>query len=114
MSYGSTSYYDHLPIWLDLEHNRRTKVKNRRFRFEAMKVGETECESIIDHAWGCNYHTESYLAKTLEVVMRKIDVCGNNLEDWNRKEFGHVQYQLNRAKGRLQNILEGDPACLED
>lgn len=86
-------------------------MKNRRFHFEAMWVGETECESVIDHALSYNYHTKSYPAETHEVVLRKIDVCGKNLDIWNRKEFEHVKYQLNRAKGRLQKILEDDPAC---
>lgn len=57
---------------------------------EAIWVGETEYESVIDHAWGCNYHKDSNPTKTLEVVMRKIDVIGKYLYDWNKKEVGHV------------------------
>lgn len=28
VSHGLASYYDHLPIWLELEHYRRTTLKN--------------------------------------------------------------------------------------
>lgn len=39
---------------------------------------------------------EPYPAKSLEVIMRKIDVCDKNLDDWNRKDLG--MYNINLIK----------------
>lgn len=45
------AYSDHLHIWLELEGGALPRPRKRLFQFEAMWVGEKECERIIENSW---------------------------------------------------------------
>ena len=77
---------DHKPLLLcsDSEFNRFYK-KGRPFRFEAMWLKEISCETVIQESWGIVQHVA-----TAREFIQKIDVCQENLKEWNKKTFGHV------------------------
>lgn len=48
VTHGSVVYFDHLPIWLELEGSVIQRSRKKVFQFEAMWVGERCCEQILE------------------------------------------------------------------
>ncbi|XP_042988702.1 uncharacterized protein LOC122316234 [Carya illinoinensis] len=69
--HGGAAYSDHIPISLASEIRKTKRRTNRVFRFEAMWIGESSCDKIVQDTWvlfaGRN---------KMEDVMQKIGVCG--------------------------------------
>lgn len=60
-----------------------------------MKV--PKCEDIVKNAW-----EEGSLAASSFPISRCMELCRNRLEEWNKREFGHVGLKINE----LQKLLE--------
>ncbi|KAF5464528.1 hypothetical protein F2P56_014601 [Juglans regia] len=104
VTHGVAAYSDHLPIWLNLEGEVGSHFVKKSFKFEAMWVGEAECEDIIKGVWG-----RSEGPATMNEALGLIKECGNQLQGWNKKSFGNVQAKLNNAQKFLHNLQERDP-----
>lgn len=96
VTHGTTTYLDHFLIWLELERPCRNRTKKRKFRFEALWLGETECHNIIENLW-----VNSSTSYSFGDIMQKIETCSKQLEVWNIKHFGNVQQKLTHAKNKL-------------
>lgn len=81
-----------------------TQKKRRNFGFEAMWVGDTECQKIIKNYWNFSQ------SKTpLVRVMEATKICSKNLVIWNKEKFRNVQWKLRDAKNKLQLLQRCDP-----
>lgn len=52
-----------------------------------------QCEDVIKRGWEQNIGMNE-----VEVYTGKIDSCMRGLQEWNRREFGHVQWELQKCK----------------
>ncbi|XP_042942656.1 uncharacterized protein LOC122276824 [Carya illinoinensis] len=97
------AYSDHSPIWLLSEVATVERRRVKLFGFEAMWLGETGCDNIVEDTWrGATY------SNSMDDLMRKISNCGKILQAWNHTSFGHVQKKLTQAKLRLRQLQEMD------
>lgn len=62
-------------------HKRKKKI----FRFQAMWMGDNECQMIVEQSWG-NSKSDQLMGD----VIICIAVCSKNLEVWNKEKFGNV------------------------
>lgn len=72
--------------------------------FEAMRVGNKDCERVIVDSWQCHVGRED-----MHGVMERISRCSEKLEMWNKDSFGNVYQNIKKAKVKLNQALEEDP-----
>ena len=93
---------DHKPLLLctnsEFKHFYR---KGRPFRFEAMWIKEESCESVVRDS--CGVSNEASLVMSFN---KKIFVCQEKLNEWNRSTFGHVRNTLTKKLKELQLVEE--------
>lgn len=104
---GVMFYYDHSPIWVDLERNMVNQRVVKPFRFEAMWVDDDVCENIIKGVWEKNLNLS-----TLSDISSLIKDCGQELELWNKNAFGNVQKQLSKVQVNLKVLHERDSSLV--
>lgn len=63
------------------------------FRFEEMWLSDRGCTNVVEAVW--KSHEEAELSTK---VIKKIQRCGKELQDWNRKHFGNVRKELEKNK----------------
>lgn len=84
--HGHAPYSDYSPIWLETVGSLPIRRGSRPFKFEAMWVGESECEKIIEHVW-----QSCPPIKSVEEIPNLVSNCGSWLKTWNKTSFGNVQ-----------------------
>lgn len=99
IQHGQAPYSDHCPIWMNTEGFTPIRSGPKPFRFEAMWVGEEECENIIKQVWHQGYYDGS-----VDVSMRHISGCSSRLIGTSC--FGHVRQKLVEAKRKLYQMQE--------
>ncbi|KAF5463276.1 hypothetical protein F2P56_019199 [Juglans regia] len=109
VTHGVVAYSDHLPIWLNLEGASASHNSQKSFKFEAMWVGEVECEEIIKGVW-----ERCAAPASMNVLSGLIKECGDQLQGWNKQGFGNVQTQLNKAQRSLCNLQDMDPGLVSN
>lgn len=75
----------------------RTFGGTKPFRFEAMWVGTEGCKQIIQENW-INRGSNASMASVLNSLL----CCWENLKQWTKSSFGHVQGNLRRAEASLK------------
>ncbi|XVE62132.1 hypothetical protein DITRI_Ditri06bG0094400 [Diplodiscus trichospermus] len=94
-------YLDHQLILLDTEGlKKRSRRRNKRFRFEAIWVKEEVCEHVIDNVWA--EHTYS-------IVLEKINHTSTELRKLSRKTFGKIKESIHGLKRELEEFMSKDP-----
>ncbi|KAG2725248.1 hypothetical protein I3760_01G056800 [Carya illinoinensis] len=83
-THGVVAYSDHLPIWVVFEGVEESPKFKKLFKFEAMWVGEPNCEDIIKSLWS-NASPQSNMS-----TVAMIKDSGTHLGTWNRHTFGNV------------------------
>ena len=98
----SMSISDHYLLSLFLHRRRPRKPARKRFFFEAMCVREAGCREIIEEVWdpvGC---------VSRNTISDHLKNCQEQLQRWNWKVFGIVNYTLRQKKNQLQQLEEVD------
>ncbi|KAF5464768.1 hypothetical protein F2P56_014820, partial [Juglans regia] len=101
--HGAATYSNHIPKWIEPHKGVEIGKGKRMFKFEAIRLGETECDDIIEDRWK---HTSRGGGGKMGEVMDKIAGCSQKLQVWNKRKFGNVQVQVARAQRRLQYLQE--------
>ncbi|KAL9665924.1 hypothetical protein QQ045_000245 [Rhodiola kirilowii] len=96
-SFGTSS--DHVPL-LVRDDKRIHEVVDPQLRYESMWHKHEEFPEVAHRAW----------MKAQEEggsITDKLGCCANELDQWNKSEFGNVQKRLKEIDKRLKNIREG-------
>lgn len=48
---GGVSYLDYIPNWLKTEVDHIERRKEKLFRFEAIRLDESDCDNIVENTW---------------------------------------------------------------
>nr|XP_023870319.1 uncharacterized protein LOC111982934 [Quercus suber] len=99
-----SSASNHSPLSLHLEKKRRQKKSKKIFRFELMWLKDGRCEDIVKAAW-----EEGLQTGTGGLLRSCLEQCRDNLDAWNKEEFGHVSKKIAELQRRLE-WLELQPA----
>ena len=81
----SSSVSDHCPLLLTFFEKLKRGRHKKGFKFEAMWVQDTRCESIVSLAW-----TKGLVDTSPYPILTCLNLCRSKLEAWNRSEIGHV------------------------
>lgn len=73
--------------------------KKRKFRFEAMWVGEEKCQLIMRDAWDSLQFDHS-----MSEVMQYVDTSSKMLKIWNKNKVGNVEKNIRKAKDNLERL----------
>ena len=93
---------DHKPLLLCLDSEfKRFYRKGRPFRFEAMWLKDSTCENVIKKSWG-----DRMTSSKVWGFNRRILGCQQDLLEWNKKFFGHIQNTLARKLRELNHAEE--------
>ena len=77
----------------------RHKRHQPPFRFEAMWLRELRCAEVVEDAW-----MEGLYKPDGVQITNCLDSCRARLSAWNKLEFGHVKWQIERLENSLQHL----------
>ncbi|GLU10723.1 hypothetical protein SLE2022_275090 [Rubroshorea leprosula] len=98
---------DHKPLWISIDGRRdRRNWHRKRFRFEEMWLRDNRCQEVVQASWKSIEGTGDW-----GCLLHKMRVCSNDLLQWNRVQFGHVQTHLKQCMKEFKRLSHHqDPA----
>jgi hypothetical protein len=99
-----TSRFDHLPILLELEHNRGPGRQNRIAHYEIMWEREESLPDEIRRAWEAGAPVQ-----TLGDVAGKLSGVMSSLRSWSKVNFGAVTSELEKIRAKMEELSRQDP-----
>ncbi|GLT96557.1 hypothetical protein SLE2022_141700 [Rubroshorea leprosula] len=98
---------DHKPLWISIDGRRDRRNRHRkRFRFEEMWLRDNICQKVVQASWKSIEGTGDW-----GCLLHKMRVCSNDLLQWNRVQFGHVQTHLKQCIKKFERLNHHqDPA----
>lgn len=82
----NNSLFRPLPIWLDTEATRDFSRGKNLFKFEVMRVGESDCQKIVEEVW-----KPCFNENIIENIQKRVAKCGRQLDVWNKVKFDNLQ-----------------------
>uniref|UniRef100_A0A803L2P2 CCHC-type domain-containing protein n=1 Tax=Chenopodium quinoa TaxID=63459 RepID=A0A803L2P2_CHEQI len=98
----NVKHSDHAPIILKAGLREENRRKKRIFRFEALWLSKSECESVVKSAWNNN---------VADPIHMRIANCAESLSLWASNTFGDIRKRIKKAEERLlatqQGVMDG-------
>lgn len=97
---------DHSAIqvfWKSPKPSRKSRGREKLFRFEERWLHETTCNMVIREAWSGTGGTSS------SSVPGRIQQCNRSLSEWDRKHFGDIPKQIEKCTTDLSNLQRQSP-----
>nr|DAD41264.1 TPA_asm: hypothetical protein HUJ06_015587 [Nelumbo nucifera] len=98
---------DHSPVLLDTSNN--LNWRPRPFRFEEIWNHHEDCKNVIVNSW-----KEDIVETPMKNLIRNVKNIGPTMRDWNKRVFGNVQNNVQKAKeelirGQVDKRIANDP-----
>ncbi|XP_075636797.1 uncharacterized protein LOC142609040 [Castanea sativa] len=94
---------DHAPLLLDT--NPKDSFAHRPFRFEAARIRDNNCNSIVEKA--CN---ERVTGSAMVKLCKKQAATREALRKWNKEIFGHYQDKINCLMNKIAEVQKNPPS----